>query len=201
MPETDSVFDEALGDLPGDTLDLVGGNLYEVGYQDGVLPDLARARQIWYRVRYPKGFSGPAAIILISHGGIGSETGHTLLGPLGAAYARLGFLAVNIGHMVSANEMQHRYNCPLDVSFVIDALARTAAAAAGTPFDAEEALPLPSDFTGLPEPDWLGHRVRGQQTLNTALFFNVYLRGGEGRSEIGKLAHLDGWTLERKLAN
>lgn len=37
--------------------------------------------------------------------------------------------------------------------------------------------------------------------LNTALFFHVYVRGGDGRDEIGTLARLDGWTLERKLEN
>ena len=337
MPKENMAFNDALGHLPHDSLSLLGGSIYEVGYQDGVLADLARARQIWYRARYPKGFTGPAAIILISHGGIGSEVGHTLLGHLGTAYAGLGFLAINIGHMVSANEMQHRYDRPLDVSFMIDALARTAAAADGTPFDAEEALPLPPDFTGVPEQDWLGQRIRGQQmldspigfaafpdvnrigvaghsfgafaahavagaehsptmgirsfrdprvdaivpiatpfndrygyfdkgpdnnswkdieipsyvllgdqdlpqrrrpfdcyravgdkflsvgkdqghnaiaggstaaedaahfvALNTALFFHVYLRGGNGRDDIGALARLDGWTLERKLEN
>lgn len=185
MPERDSVFTDALGDLPRDTLDLLGGKLYKIGYQDGVLADLARGRQIWYRVRYPTDFSGPAAIILISHGGIGAETGHTLLGHLGTAYARLGFLAVNIGHMVSANEMQHRYDRPLDVSFVIDALARTAAAADGTPFDAEEALRLPPDFTGVPEQNWLGHRLRGQQMLVNPVSFAAFPDG----NRIGVTGH------------
>ncbi len=80
MAEQDSVFTDVLGDLPRETLDLLGGKLYKVGYQDGFLADMARSRQIWYRVRYPKDFSGPAAILLISHGGIGNEAGPTLLG-------------------------------------------------------------------------------------------------------------------------
>jgi len=35
--------------------------------------------------------------------------------------------------------------------------------------------------------------------LNTALFFHCYLRGGKGRDNIGTLAWIDGWTMERKL--
>jgi hypothetical protein len=151
------VFDDALGDLPTDLLGLLGGRLYEVGYQDGVLTDLSRNRRIRYRVRYPKGFAGPAAVILISQGGLGDELGHLWYPHFGTAFARLGFLAVNIGHLPSADEMRHRYDRPLDVSFVIDALARVAAAARGTPYDAEEALPLPAAFTGVLDQDWLGH--------------------------------------------
>jgi predicted dienelactone hydrolase len=155
---SDPVFDDVLGTLPPDLLDLLGGRLYEVGYQDGVLADLSRNRQIRYRVRYPKGFSGPAAVILLSQGGLGDELGHTDFPHFGTAFARLGFLAANIGHQPSAGEARHRYDRPLDVSFVIDALARTAAAARGTPYDAEEAMPLPENFTGVPERAWLGHQ-------------------------------------------
>src|SRR4051794_28087104 len=150
------VFDDVLGDLAPDVLEVLGGRLYEIGYQDGLLADLSRNRRIRYRVRYPKGFSGPAAIVLISQGGLGDERGHVWYAHLGTAYARLGFLAVNVGHLASAGEMQHRYDRPLDVSYAIDALARVAAAAEGTPYDAEDALPLSNEFTGVPERAWLG---------------------------------------------
>jgi hypothetical protein len=130
--------------------------LYEIGYQDGLLADASRNRRIRYRVRYPKDFPGPAAIVLLCQGGLGAEDGHTAFPHFGTAYARFGFLAVNVGHLPSANEVQHRYDRPLDVSFVIDALVRVAAAARGTPWDAEEALPLPADFAGVPDVDHIG---------------------------------------------
>jgi hypothetical protein len=151
-----AVFDDVLGELEPDVLELLGGRLYEVGYQDGFLADLSRNRRIRYRVRYPKGSLGPAATVLISQGGLGDERGHVWYPHLGTAYARLGFLAVNVGHLPSTGEMQHRYDRPLDVSYVIDALTRVTAAAAGTPFDAEDALPLSSEFTGVSERAWLG---------------------------------------------
>lgn len=150
------VFDDVLGELPPDLLELLGGRLYEVDYQDGLLTDLSRNRRIRYRIRYPKDFTGAAAVVLLCQGGLGGEDGHTMFPDLATAYARLGFLAVNVGHLPSASEMQHRYDRPLDVSFVIDALARVAAAARGTPWDAEEALPLPTDFAGAPDVDHIG---------------------------------------------
>jgi hypothetical protein len=159
MSASEPAFDDVLGDLPPELLEQLGGRLYEVGFQDGVLADLSRNRRIRYRIRYPQGFTGPAAVVLLSHGGLGGERGHLAFPHFGTAFARLGFLAVNIGHLPSANEVLHRYDRPLDVSFIIDALVRVAAAARGRPYDAEEALPLPADFTGVPEPGWLGrHR-------------------------------------------
>ena len=149
------VLDEVLSELTT-SLDVLGGRLYDVGAQDGLLADLARNRRIRYRLRYPRDFDGPAAIVLISPGGLGGEDTHTWYPHLGTAYARLGFLAVSLGHLPSVSEMQHRYNLPLDASFVIDALARTAASARGTPWDAEEALSLPPEFQGEPDVDHIG---------------------------------------------
>src|ERR671930_562101 len=77
-----AVFDDVLGDPPPDILDLLGGRLYEAGYQDGLLVDLSRNRRIRYRVRYPKDCTGPAAIVLLCHGGISGEHGHTLFADL-----------------------------------------------------------------------------------------------------------------------
>jgi hypothetical protein len=87
---------------------------------------------------------------------LGGPYGHWEFPHFGTAFARLGFLAVNIGHAPSANEMQHRYDRPLDVSFVIDALAYVTAAAEGTPFDDDEILPLPDDFIGVPDVSHIG---------------------------------------------
>ena len=41
--------------------------------------------------------------------------------------------------------------------------------------------------------------VKRLLSLNTALFFHTYLRNGGGRDQIGTLAWIDGWALERKL--
>src|SRR6266545_1522328 len=140
------IIKDVLGELPPDVLNLLGGSLYEIGYFDGVLVDTSRNRRIRYRLRYPKRFAGRAAIVLLSSGGLGSEEGHTAFPHFGTAFARLGFLVVNVGHLPSSNEVQHRYDRPLDISFVIDALTRVAAAAQGIPWDANEALALPPDF-------------------------------------------------------
>src|SRR6266536_4598472 len=78
-----AVFDDVLGKLEPDVLELLGGRLYEVGHQDGFLADPSRNRRIRYRVRYPKDFSGPAAIVLISQGGLGDERGHVWYPHLG----------------------------------------------------------------------------------------------------------------------
>jgi predicted dienelactone hydrolase len=96
--------------------------------------------------------------VLLSHGGYGSSFGQYAYADLATTYAQLGFLAVNIGHRPSANEIQHRYDRPLDVSFVIDALVRTRAASLHIPGGGGEgALPMPPDFAGIPDVDHIGH--------------------------------------------
>lgn len=301
-------LEDVIGDLPQTTLDLLGGKLCEVGWSEGRLHDSARKREIGFLIRYPKAREGLIPIVLLSHGGYGNSFGQYALGDLATSYARLGFLAVTIGHRPSANEIQHRYDRPLDVSFVIDALVRVRAASLRIPGGGgEDALPMPGDFKGVPDVDHIGlighsfgaytahavggadfsptmgirnfrdprvdaivpispqgfHRfgsydegpsnnswsdiripvylicgelegpewrrqpfdrypacgdkfltvgkgqghniINGDQkakrllSLNTALFFHTYLRGGQGRDKIGTLAWLDGWTLERKL--
>jgi hypothetical protein len=151
-------LEDAIGDLPSETLDLLNGEMYEVGWAEGKLFDASRDREIAYLIRYPKHREGLAAIVLLSHGGYGNSFGQYAYTDLATAYARLGFLAVNIGHLQSANEMQHRYDRPLDVSFVIDALVRTRAASLRIPGGgAESALPMPPDFMGIPDVDHIGH--------------------------------------------
>jgi hypothetical protein len=151
------VFEDVLGDLPPATLALLGGKLYDVGFLDGTLHDASRDRDIPFRIRYPKSVEGPVPIVLLSHGGYGSRYGYTTYGYLATSYARLGFLAVNIGHLESANEVKHRYDRPLDVSFVIDALDRVQAISMRIPTGEDEAMPMPADFAGVPDVDHLGH--------------------------------------------
>jgi hypothetical protein len=301
-------LDDVIGELPPETLDLLGGRLHEVGWSEGKLLDASRKREIGLLIRYPKNREGLTAIVLLSHGGYGSSWGQYAYTDMATTYARLGFLAVSIGHRPSANEIQHRYDRPLDVTFVIDALVRARAAALRIPGGGgEDALPMPKDFAGIPDVDHIGlighsfgaftahavaganwsptmgirnfrdprvdaivpispqgfHRfggydegpdnnswseiripvylicgelenpewrrqpfdrypatgdkfmtigkgyghniINGDQatkrllSLNTALFFHIYLRDGNGRDQIGTLAWINGWTLERKL--
>lgn len=150
-------LEDVIGDLSPETLDLLGGKRHEVGWSEGRLFDASRKREIAYLIRYPKEREGLTAIVLLSHGGYGSSFGQYAYADLATTYAPLGFLAVNIGHRPSANEIQHRYDRPLDVSFVIDALVRTRAASLRIPGGGESALPMPPDFKGVPDVDHIGH--------------------------------------------
>lgn len=54
--------------------------------------------------------------------------------------------------------MKHRYDRPLDVSFVIDALVRTRAAELRIPGGGgADSLPMPEEFQGIPDVDHIGH--------------------------------------------
>lgn len=151
-------LEDVIGELDPQTLDLLGGSQYEVGWSEGKLFDASRKREIAYLIRYPKDREGLTAIVLLSHGGYGNPFGQYAYTDLATTYARLGFLAVNIGHRQSANEIQHRYDRPLDVSFVIDALVRTRAASLRIPGGgSEDSLPMPPDFKGIPDVDHIGH--------------------------------------------
>jgi hypothetical protein len=299
---------DVIGELDAGTLALLGGKLHEVGWAEGKLHDASRQRDIGWLIRYPKQREGLTPIVLLSQGGFGSSFGQYAYNDLATTFARLGFLAVNIGHRPSANEMQHRYDRPLDVSFVIDALVRTRAAELRIPGGGGDgSLPTPEEFKGIPDVNHIGHIghsfgaftahavgganfsptmgirnfrdprvdaivpispqgyhrfgsydegpennswsgicipaylicgeleapkwrrqpfdcypaigdkfftigkgwghniVQGDAatkrllSLNIALFFQCYLRGGDGRDKIGTLAWIDGWTLETKL--
>lgn len=115
-----------------------------VGTQATAITDAARQRQIGIKFYYPLDTTGPAAVILISHGGDGSDSGENGLSHLGGAYASHGFLAISLGHRRSADQRAHRRDRPADVSFVLDALARGA-------------LPLPREFRGTANLDQVGH--------------------------------------------
>lgn len=151
-------IEDVIGEVPRETLDLLGGRLHEVGWSEGKLSDASRKRDVAYLIRYPKDHEGLTPVVLLSHGGYGSSFGQYAYTELATTYARLGFLAVNIGHRQSANEIQHRYDRPLDVSFVIDALVRTRAASLRIPGGGGEgALPMPPEFKGIPDVDHIGH--------------------------------------------
>jgi predicted dienelactone hydrolase len=106
--------------------------------------DPARQREIGLRIHYPLGFTGAAPVILVSHGGMGSDRGEQGLAHLGRGYAAAGFLAVHIGHRTSADQPTHRRDRPADVSFVIDALS-------------DGRIAMPQAFGGRPDLDRIGH--------------------------------------------
>jgi hypothetical protein len=100
---------------------------HKVGVWSTRLTDPARSdREVGAKVFYPEGFSGRASVILVSHGGRGSDRGENALDHLGDTFARKGFVAVQIGHRPSASGPQHNIDRPKDVSFVLDALAKGA---------------------------------------------------------------------------
>jgi len=117
---------------------------YEVATEATKIVDPARSREIGIKFTFPKGYSGKASVILISHGGTGSERGEFALAQLAPTYARNGFLAINLGHRTSATQAAHRKDRPADVSFVLNALA-------------DDRLPLPSGFKGSVDLMRVGH--------------------------------------------
>jgi len=106
-------------------------------YIDEVV-DPARNRLIPYRIFYPTDSTGPAAVIIVSHGGNGNTIGHLLFDHLGAEYASNGYLSVHINHRPSPFGVRHVVDRPADVTHVLDRIE------AGT-------LPLPADFAGEPD--------------------------------------------------
>jgi len=112
---------------------------------DGLVRDAARDRFIPYRVYFdPAGPSGPMPVILVSHGGTGSDTGFTRAEHLGSTFAEAGYLAIHIGHRESVTTDQHQVDRPADVSFVLDGLE------SGT-------FPLPADIPGNADVTRVGH--------------------------------------------
>jgi hypothetical protein len=90
---------------------------------DGEVVDRGRDRRIPYRMYSPSGGPAPAPVIIVSHGGTGSETGWTRGGHLGSSFAQGGFVAVHVGHLPSTAGRRQLDDRPADVSFVLDRLA------------------------------------------------------------------------------
>lgn len=111
---------------------------------DGEIVDEARGRSIPYRAYAPVGVEGAVPVVLVSHGGFGSDTGYTRATHLGGTFAADGFLAIHVGHRRSAQGDRQVFDRPADVTAVLDALA------AGD-------LALPADFTASPDLERVGH--------------------------------------------
>lgn len=138
---------------PPEVLSALGGKTWNVRYEDGVITDLSRDREIAFRWRYPADYSGSAPLVIVSHGGYGSDRGFIAYPHLGSTYARFGFITLSINHKRSTNEQQHRYDRAVDVSFIIDVL--TAAAWRGGAVG--EQLKPPADFGGEIDLHKIGH--------------------------------------------
>ncbi|MGL5825737.1 MAG: alpha/beta hydrolase family protein, partial [Nocardioides sp.] len=136
----------AVGGAGGrETLAACDGSVsHPVGWVEGELVDAARGRSIPYRLYYPQGARCSAAVILVSHGGDGSDEGHLKLNHLGYGYANAGFLGLHIGHRESAAGQRQVLDRPADVSFVIDALTNGS-------------LAMPAGFHGGPDLNAIGH--------------------------------------------
>lgn len=117
---------------------------FDVATFDGEIVDATRDRIIRYRVYAPTNVTELVPIIVVSHGGLGNERGHTRGGHLGSAFATGGHLALHIGHRRSPTPRQHRFDRPLDVTFLLDALR-------------DGNLDLPPEFTGVADLARVGH--------------------------------------------
>lgn len=126
------------GDLPADR------PTHEVIVFDGEVVDDARDRRIPYRVYAPEDVTGPVPVVLVSHGGVGSETGYQRGGHLGSTFAADGMLAVHVGHVRSTVPRGQVTDRPADVSIVLDRIE-------------DGTLPLPDGFAGTADLGRVGH--------------------------------------------
>ncbi len=128
--------------------------VFDVAIDDGEFVDDARDRRIPYRTYAPVGISGEVPVVLVSHGGRGSDLVYRSGAHLGTTFAANGFLAIHIGHLPSEPGV-HRIDRPADVSAVLDRLD------AGT-------LDLPDAFVATATPDTtVGSVTPGIRTVRT----------------------------------
>jgi len=117
---------------------------FAVAQVDGELFDTARGRRVPYRVYAPIGAQGEVPVIIVSHGGFGSDLGHTRGGHLGTTFAAGGFVAIHLSHLESTTVAAHLDDRPADITFLLDQL------------DAG-AITLPAGFSGDPDLERVGH--------------------------------------------
>ena len=119
--------------------------VFDVVIEDGSFVDETRDRRIPHRTYAPRGISGEVPVILVSHGGRGSDRAYRSGAHLGTTFAANGFLAIHIGHLPSDPGTQ-RLERPADVTAVLDRLE------SGT-FD----LPDPFESTATVDVGRVGH--------------------------------------------
>jgi len=118
--------------------------LYQVARADGELMDNSRDRRVPYRVFAPVDLEGQIPVIVISHGGFGSNDGFTRGNHLGTTFAGGGFVAIHVGHLPSTPRDGQLDDRPADVTFLLDELEA-------------EAVVLPAGFAGTPDLGRVGH--------------------------------------------
>lgn len=112
--------------------------------------DPGRSREIAYTLYHPHPLDLPAdvaervPVLLFSHGGNGSTTGHTRLGHFGQRWAAAGYVTIHVNHLASSSTAAHQVDRPRDVSFVLDAVQ-------------QGNLPLPPELVGRLETTRFGH--------------------------------------------
>lgn len=117
---------------------------YAVITIDGEVRDPTRDRRIPYRIYAPAALTGDIPVILVSHGGTGSESGYTRAPHLGSTFAAAGLMAMHVGHLPSATDAGQLFDRPADVTFLLDQLETG---------DVE----LPDGFAGAPDLARVGH--------------------------------------------
>lgn len=98
-----SVADATASDAPTNGAD--GGaylppRLWPVAVHDGYrVRDRGRGIEFPIKVRSPRGAMGPLPLVVLSHGGGSNPRGHEALEGWGEAFARAGYVAINIAHV------------------------------------------------------------------------------------------------------
>ena len=74
--------------------------VWPIAVHDGyVVRDRGRGIEFPIKVRHPRGATGPLPLVVLSHGGLASPRGHESLEGWGEAFARSGYVAINIAHV------------------------------------------------------------------------------------------------------
>lgn len=135
-----TINDQASALLPADA----DPPLFDVVVGEAELFDSVRDRRIPYRTYAPRGHDAAAPLVLVSHGGRGSDRGHRSGEHIGSALAAAGLVAVHIGHTLPAEGRSPNVERPADVTVVLDALE-------------DGLLTLPAEFDGTVDIDRVGH--------------------------------------------
>ncbi len=128
----------------------IGTPNFEIATSAVELNDSSRnGREVGARVFAPVGVRGVRKLVLISHGGLGTNPSSagvelTNFTHIAEPLARAGMVAVVVGHRSSGTLDQHRLDRPRDVSFLIDQIE-------------QGRLTLPAGFVGSIDTRNVGH--------------------------------------------
>ncbi len=98
-----ALTDAALTDATGTDRDsgaYLPARLWPIAVHDGYrVRDRGRGIEFPIKVRHPRGATGPLPLVVISHGGGSNPRGHEGLEGWGEAFARAGYVAINMAHV------------------------------------------------------------------------------------------------------